>query len=280
MYGLKSSNYGKTFKGHVTNEKIKIIYYAHPTETFNTGLEKAVVSSICSFLGDVYHINDWRSLCDALTQKTARQVRESLRQSIKRYIKGEMSKKGARSVGLRFLKEIKGGFVKSSHLILFNPSIFENLFPETCFPVTKLFKKRTYPDFCYGLIDGCDMMVAHGYPLNSRVKQAFRALLSLPSSPREVTEYASRLLRLIDGASDMVWSPGAFEEVKYALERGLKVFKFHNGKLEKISTMEGEVKVPFDDYCLRLYSKIWQPIAEVIYWLLYPPNSLTELRCN
>jgi hypothetical protein len=63
-----------------------------------------------------------------------------------------------------------------------------------------------------------------------------------------------------------VWSPGTFNEIKYALDIGKEVYCLTNKTLKKVSSIDDlpdkKAKIPFDDYGLFLYSKIWQPIAK------------------
>jgi len=138
------------------------------------------------------------------------------------------------------------------------------------------FKRKAYPHFCFGIIDYCDVVVAHGYLMDAHIKRLFKAWFKMRLPDNEVPEYCNSIIPLLDKAKDVIWSPGTCEEVKYSLNKGKEVFCLRNKTLQKITSRDINLidagKVPFDKYGLKLYNKIWQPIAKSVY------ETLTTLK--
>ena len=245
------------------------IYYAHPVETYQTYIEDFVEELVKKKFGEVLHIKDWFSLRQAVSEKACEELKD-LFAKIRRFViqreKDRIPETDAKSIAHTFMKVV-GTNITAAKNVLFNPSTFGD--PFLAMAKSETFKRKAYPHFCYGLIDYCDVVVAHGYVMDAHTKCLFKAWFKMRSPFHEVTEYCKSIIKLLNKAKSMIWSPGTCEEIKYSLNKGKEIFCLQNKTLQKITSNDINLidaeKVPFDKYGLKLYNKIWQPIAESVY---------------
>ncbi|MEM4488807.1 MAG: hypothetical protein QXK88_08460 [Desulfurococcaceae archaeon] len=251
--------------------KIKIIYYAHPIETYGTCVENFTEELARKQFGKIYHICDWSQLYRAIGKDAREKLRNlfSKMGELVRQYKSKIPETDAESIAHEFMRAFKSGVVVD-HDILFNPKTFSDVL--LIGVRSEMFKKKAFPHFCYGLIDYCDIIVAHGYIMNDNIKRLFLDYLTPSTSNEEVAEYCREIRNLIAEAEGILWSPGTLSEVKYALEKGKTVFVLRGTKLRKVKIEDVSrfKEVPFDNYGLRLYNEIWQPTAKRVYRTLTP----------
>jgi len=258
----------------IGGRELRIIYYAHPMETYWTYLEDVVEELVKRRFVEIYHIDSWPSLCKVVNENACKELKSiyvTMRGFVKQYEKGRIPESDAKQIAYDLMKILRSNAIVNN--ILLNPSTFRDPFQ-----ISETFKRKAYPHFCYGLIDHCDSVVAHGYIMNSYIKQIFTAWLKMPTSSPEVSEYCHSLLELISEV-EHIWSPGTCDEIKYALKKGKEVFYLRDDILQRVSNEDIEIinrgKVRFDKYGLKLYNKIWQPIAEGVYITLTQLNYQT-----
>lgn|GEM_PF-3161683 len=244
--------------------KAKIIYYAHPKETYGTYLENVIERLTREQFGEIYHIYRWFTLREAVNgdvYKKLGNIKERMEILIRKYGVEKIPEPKAKDVAHDLMKVLRQGITSKN--ILFNPRVFSSIFQG------EIFKSKAYPSFCEGLIDCCDVVVTHGYPLDDYIRKLLVAWLNLPTFDEAVSEYCGEIFRLADKVRDMLWSPGTVTEIEYASENGKKVFLLEGISLRRVANEDiNEVKhrvIPFDKHERYLYNKIWQPIAESIY---------------
>jgi hypothetical protein len=269
---------------------MRLIYYAHPIETYKTYLEDLIEETVQKHLGETSHIRNRSSLRHAV-EKGAHKKFDSLfikmKDTVKRFRGGKIPESDAFSIAHEFMEALKDNICVNAKNILLNPSTFSGLsvVTESNFiifeEVGDRFKRMAFPHFCYGLIAHCDAVVAHGYVIDSYIKCVLKGLLKelkKSLSQLEVSEYCGRLLEILDGPRRIIWSPGTFNEIKYALDMRKEVYCLRNKTLRKVSSRSAlpanSAVIPFDEYGLRLYNRIWQPIARSVY------GALTETLRN
>jgi hypothetical protein len=263
---------------------MKFIYYAHPMETYSTYLEEFMEEVIKNYFGETLHIRNY-SLLQRIVNKDGKKKLKSLLRKMKnaiRYSKGrKIHEKDAKDIAHKFMEIFKNDINLNTINVLLNPSIFSNLFiidevNLTFEMIGERFKKMSFPHFCYGLIECSDIVIAHGYVNNSYTQHMLQERLlkeiEKSSYQPEVIRYCEKLLQIVNNAKWNLWSPGTFNEIKYALDIRKEVYCLINKTLKKISTIDNlpdkEAVIPFDEYGLLLYSKIWQPIAINVYGIL------------
>ncbi len=244
--------------------KAKIIYYAHPKETYSTYLENVIERLTREQFGEIYHIYRWFMLHEAVNgdvYKELRSIKEEMGDLVREYGVEKIPELEAKYVAHDLMRVLRHGITSKN--ILFNPRVFSSILQG------EIFKSKAYPSFCEGLIDCCDVIVTHGYPLDDYIRKLLVAWLNLPTSDEAMSEYCSEILTLVDKVRDMLWSSGTVTEMKYASENGKKVFFLQGTSLRRATNEDvNEVKrkvIPFDKHGRYLYNKLWQPIAESIY---------------
>jgi hypothetical protein len=256
---------------------MKLIYYAHPIETYETYLEELMEETVKNYFGETLHIRNYSLLHHILNndgQKKLRNLFDKMENLTKQREVRKIDEKDAKDIAHEFMRIFKKHTNLNIENVLLNPSIFSDLFiidldNFTYENIGKRFKKMSFPHFCYGLIDYCDVVVTHGYVINRYTKRRLKSLLEKvkeSSFQPEEFEYCDKLLQIVRSAKWNLWSPGTFNEIKYALDIGKEVYCLTNKTLKKVSSIDDlpdkKAKIPFDDYGLFLYSKIWQPIAK------------------
>jgi len=196
----------------------------------------------------------------------------------------------AKGVAYSFIEIIKNiNFPSDVSAIVVNPKIFSHVLLHRF--RSRIFKSRSYPHFCFGLIDKCDLIVAHGYLMDEEIKRLVMSWLQYvkyASRDKRVKGYCEELINLISKARSTIWSPGTRTELIYGLEKGKEVYVVTNlkdlklNKISYIKDMDLQIStVPFDRYGLRLYNKVWRPIISNIYSTLdelhYQKLMLAEL---
>lgn len=176
----------------------------------------------------------------------------------------------AREVAHDFMKILKD-CIPEDDIVVLNPKLFSSA--HLLLAKTEIFKRKSFPFFCHGIIDHCNMVVAHGYILNEHIKSILLNWFKYPFSRKgKIREYLDKLIEIVENANDMLWSPGTFEEIKYALRQNIEVFIVSENALHKLSKVEirriKKYVIPFDKHNLYLYNKIWQPIVDSVYRIL------------
>lgn len=250
----------------VSSKKRNILYYAHPLELYNTYMETSLESALRRETGNVYHIKDLPHLRDGIDkngQNTLENLYDKMRKAT---LRPDLSKEGAENIARTFSETLRASLTADPQNILFNPSTFSSF---------ERFMSMSFPHFCQALIRHFDVVIAHGYPLNEKIKRLLHAWLSLGYSKKEIGSYVQRIREIISNSRNMVWSPGVVKELEHGLKKGIKTFVFLDGNLQKASEKDLEEfrkrEVPFDRYNLNLYNKVWQPISKHVY------STLTEL---
>jgi hypothetical protein len=99
------------------------------------------------------------------------------------FIKGKkIHEKDAKDIAHEFMRIFKNGINLNTENVLVNPSIFSTLFiiNKESFKfelIGETFKKMSFPHFCYGLIEYSDMIITHGYMINSYAKHMLQEQL-------------------------------------------------------------------------------------------------------
>lgn len=255
-------------------QELRIIYYAHPLETYQSFLEVIMEGAVRKQFGEVYHIDELSKLNKIVNKEYREKLKDLFTQmsELVNIYGGKIPESDAKDVAYCFMEILKLGITVECN-ILFNPSIFSDihLIIEAG---SEEFKRKAFPFFCYGLIDHCDVIVAHGYVMDSFIRELLKSWLKLPEDfDKRIREYSYGILKLIE-SKDILWSPGTYSEIKYATEKGKKVFFLQNRSLKKatVDDLNTFITIPFDNYDLRLYNKLWQPIASSVYSILTQLN--------
>jgi hypothetical protein len=273
---------------------MRLIYYAHPKETYGTYLEDLMKEVVEKHLGETYYIKNLPSLQRAVDESVYEQFKNlftKMRNATEQFKKEKIPESYAKDIAHEFMGILKSNVCVSVKNILLNPSTFSQIFIRekrgdlVIFKeVGEDFKGKSFPHFCYGIIDYCDFIVAHGYVIDNHTKRVFKELLKEVekySSRYEISEYCKQLLKVLNRSKGNVWSPGTFNEIEYALKIGKKVYCLQYENLVEIFNMDSlpdkEAKITFDEYGLRLYSLIWQPMAESVYRVLTGAINLSGL---
>ena len=239
----------------------RFIYYSHPMETYRTCVEDITEKAVREQLGEVYHVNGWGLILDAVDEY-GREKLKSLSEKMARLSEaGEAaSQRNAKKLGHAVIGTLKSRMIIDSRIVLVNPSTLS-------IKGVERFKSYAFPFFCHGMIDLCETVFAHGYILNETIRKLLLKWLQTRQSRHP--GYCKALCDLVSKPVDMLWSPGALDEVGYAVANQKNVLQLKNGSLQKITKTDVNqfkaVKVPFDDQGLRLYNKIWKPAATNAY---------------
>jgi len=262
-------------ESHIQEIKTQIIYYAHPMETHITYLEHIMEESVKKLFGRVHHINEWSKLKKFVGENSHRKLKEfktQMNELANMYRK--IPEDDAKKLGHNIMEILKSN-MRANQSILLSPSTFSEVFsyfpPKRGRAIIDEFKRKAFPSFCYGLIDHCDIMVAHGYILDDYTRRILKSWLELPwYFRREEREYSNGIIQLVETETNLL-SPGVCCEIKYALNKEMKVYFFQNEELEEITREDFNMlkAISFDGY--YSYNKIWQPIARHTY------QCLTEL---
>ncbi|MEM2175445.1 MAG: hypothetical protein QXI58_07505 [Candidatus Micrarchaeia archaeon] len=252
---------------------VRIIYYSHPLETYRTFLEILVEKAVRKQFEEIYHMDEFNKIksIEVINDEKLIEIFIQMRKLINKY-KNKIPETDAKEIAHSFMKILKLSITTKCN-ILFNPSIFSNIF--SIGVISEEFKRKAYPFFCQGLIDYCDVIVAHGYIMDNYITELFKSWLKLLMTfDQIIREYSSEILRLIEFRNTLL-SPGVYHEMKYAIEKGKKVLLLQineNLKEVTVDNLDSFKVIPFDKYGLKLYNKLWQPIAESVY------QTLTQLN--
>jgi hypothetical protein len=105
--------------------------------------------------------------------------------------------------------------------------------------------------------------------LSTCFKNNFIKKIKATSYSPEIFSYCSKLFQIVNKAEWNLWSPGTFNEIKYALNIRKEVYCLTNKTLKNVSIINNlpdeEAVIPFDEHHLFLYNKIWQPLVREVY---------------